>query len=175
MTHHVTFVSNVPDLAAFEDLLVDYYGVVLKTLETAGGPRLSPKEMAAESIATIDKMLPPNGRLALATDNTGRPIGCGALLRIRPDAAEMKRMFVRPEAQGTGLGRKLFEMRLDEARAMGCTTVYADTARGNRAMLSMYEKHGFRYIDRYPENANPPELAPYLVFLECQLDGPTVA
>lgn len=170
MPPHVSFVPEVPDLAAFEDLLVDYYGVVLKTLEAAGGPKLSPVEMARDSIETIDKMLPPKGRLALATDATGRLIGCGALLQIRPDAVEMKRMFVRPEAQGTGLGRTLFEMRLAEARAMGCTTVYADTARGNRAMLAMYERYGFRYIDRYAENANPPDMAPYLVFLEYRLE-----
>lgn len=170
MSVTVSFVPKVPDLPAFEDLLLDYYSIVLRTLEAAGGPKLRPEDMVAGSIESLDKMLPPNGRLLLAHDETGRLVGCGALLKIRPDAVEMKRMFVRPEAQGTGLGRTLFEMRLDEARRMGCTHVYADTARGNRSMLAMYEKHGFRYIDRYPENANPPDFAPYLVFLEYRLD-----
>ena len=169
MNPQVSFVDEVSDPEAFHALLVDYYSIVLQTLVAAGGPQLSPVEMADGSIKSLDQMLPPQGRLALARDESGRLIGCGALLRIRPDAVEMKRMFVRPEAQGTGLGRTLFEMRLDEARAMGCTSVYADTARGNRSMLAMYEKHGFQYIDRYPENANPPELAPYLVFLEYRL------
>ena len=81
----------------------------------------------------------------------------------------MKRMFVRPEAQGQGLGRRLFEMRIAEAKKMGCRVIYADTARGNRSMLSMYEKYGFQYIPRYPENANPPEFEPYLVFLEYRI------
>ena len=60
---------------------------------------------------------------------------------------------------------------IDEARKMGCTTVYADTMKGNRAMLAMYEKFGFHYIPRYPENANPAELEPFLVYLEYRMPG----
>jgi hypothetical protein len=40
-------------------------------------------------------------------------------------------------------------------------------------MLSMYERFGFRYIQRYPENANPIEFEPYLVYLEYSLDDAT--
>ena len=53
---------------------------------------------------------------------------------------------------------------------MGCRAVYADTYRGNRPMLNIYERHGFRHIPRYPENANPPEFEPYLVYLEYRFD-----
>ena len=166
---HVSFVSEVTDVAAFEELLLDYYRVVLKVLEVAGGPVLAPQDMVDSSIEHLDEMLPPEGRLALARSQDGRLVGCGALRRIRPDAVEMKRLFVRPEVQGQGLGRKLFEMRIAEARDMGCKAIYADTARGNRPMLSMYEKYGFQYIPRYAENANPPEFEPFLVFLEYRI------
>ncbi|WP_371933321.1 GNAT family N-acetyltransferase, partial [Ruegeria discodermiae] len=54
-------------------------------------------------------MLPPDGRLALARGQDRHLVGCGAMRRIRQDAVEMKRMFVRPEVQGQGLGRRLFE------------------------------------------------------------------
>ncbi|MCR9109263.1 GNAT family N-acetyltransferase [Marivita sp. XM-24bin2] len=165
----VSFVSKVTDVAEFEDLLLDYYRNVLKVFEAAGGPVLAPQDMVDSSIEHLDEMLPPEGRLALARSQNGRLMGCGALRKIRPDAVEMKRMFVRPEAQGQGLGRKLFEMRIAEAKDMGCSAIYADTARGNRPMLSMYEKYGFQYIPRYTENANPPEFAPFLVFLEYRI------
>ncbi len=161
-----SFVSEVPDRAAFEALLLDYYGNVLMSFEAAGGPKLAPEDLVQSSIDHLDEMLPPLGRLVLAEGADGRLLGCGALRRIREDAVEMKRMFVRPEAQGLGLGRKIFEMRMQEARRMECRAVYADTAKGNRPMLSMYERYGFQYIARYPENANPVEFAPYLVFLE---------
>ena len=72
---------------------------------------------------------------------------------------------MRPQARGLGLGRRLFEHRVDEARKMGCRTLYADTVKGNTAMLAIYEKFGFSYIPRYPENANGPELEPFLVYL----------
>lgn len=169
MALSVSFVSRVDDLDAFSELLQDYYTIVLKTLETAGGPVLNPRDLVTSSIAHLDEMLPPDGRLALAHDSDGRLVGCGAMRRISPTAVEMKRMFVRPEVQGQGLGRRLFQMRIDEAKAMGCTHIYADTAKGNRPMLAMYEAFGFHYISRYDNNANPPELAPHLVFLEYRI------
>jgi GNAT superfamily N-acetyltransferase len=166
MSPKLEFVTALPDPQAFEALMRDYYQVMIDKLVAAGGPNHSAKDLAADTMAHIDTLLPPDGRVLLATKDDGTLIGCGVIRRIRPDAAELKRMYVRPEAQGLGLGRQLFEMRIAEARNMGCTHLYADTITGNTAMLSMYEKFGFRYIPRYPENANDPELAPYLVFLE---------
>ena len=169
MISDVSFVSKVSDVPAFEELMTDFYNVVLKTFEAAGGPVLTPQDLARRTIENLDKLLPPDGRLALARNQDGRLVGCGAMRRIRSDAAEMKHMFVRPEAQGQGLGRQLFEMRVAEARNMGCRTIYVDTAKDNRSMLSMYEKYGFQYIPRYPENANSPEFEPYLVFMKYDL------
>ena len=172
MIADVSFVSEVEDPQAFRNLLTDYYTNVLKTLEAAGGPILSPEELTESSLDHLDEMLPPQGRLVLARAEDGRLLGCGTLRRIRPDAVEMKRMFVRPGAQGLGLGKRLFNMRIEEARNMGCRAVFADTAKGNRPMLSIYERFGFKYVLRYPENANPPELEPYLVYLEYRFPEP---
>lgn len=170
MTIEVSFVPEVTNLSEFEALLLEYYSDVLQIAEAAGVPKLAPEDLVKSSVDHLDEMLPPNGRLALARGPDGRLLGCGTLRRIRPDAVEMKRMFVRPEARGKGLGQRLFEMRIDEARKMGCRAVYADTAKGNRPMLSMYERFGFHYIPRYPENANPIEFEPYLVYLQYSLD-----
>jgi GNAT superfamily N-acetyltransferase len=170
MTIEVSFVSEVTNISEFEELLLEYYSDVLQIAEAAGLPKLAPEDLVQSSIDHLDEMLPPNGRLALARGADGRLLGCGTLRRIRPDALKMKRMFVRPEARGKGLGQRLFEMRIEEARKMGCRAVYADTAKGNRPMLAMYERFGFRYIQRYPENANPNEFEPYLVYLEYSLD-----
>jgi GNAT superfamily N-acetyltransferase len=172
MSTEVAFANEIKDLPEFRNLLADYFKVVLKSFEAAGGPVLSPEEMADSTIDHIDEMLPPDGRLVLARSHDGRLVGCGALRRIRPDAVEMKRMFVRPEAQGLGIGRRLFEMRIEEARRMGCRAIYADTVKGNRPMLAIYERFGFKYIPRYPENANQPEFETYLVYLEYVFSEP---
>lgn len=169
MTVTFAFVDHLPDPAAFEALMRQYYTVMGTKLAAAGGPEVLPDDLARDTLAHMDTLLPPYGRTLLAHDSTGHLVGCGVIRKVRDDAAELKRMFVRPEAQGLGLGRCLFEMRLEEARNMGCTVVYADTVKGNRAMLSMYEKLGFDYIPRYPENGNPPEFDPFLVYLSREL------
>ncbi len=170
MSIEISFVSQVTDLAEFEALLLEYYTDVLQIARTAGLPELAPEDMAHSSMEHLADMLPPHGRLALARSQDGELVGCGTLRRIRPNAVEMKRMYVSPAARGNGLGQILFQMRMDEARKMGCRFVYADTAKGNRPMLSMYERGGFHYIERYPENANPVEFEPYLVYLQYDLE-----
>ncbi|PSL20679.1 GNAT family N-acetyltransferase [Shimia abyssi] len=170
MSFRLEFVDTLPDIRAFEALMVEYYQVMAGKVAAIGGPVLSAQEIAADTIAHLPEMTPPDGRLLLAISDEGALIGCGVIRRVRPDAAELKRMYVRPEAQGLGLGRQLFEMRINEARRMGCTTLYADTVKGNRAMLAMYEGYGFRYIPRYAENANGPKFEPWLVYLEYRLD-----
>lgn len=169
MTYKLEFVSELHDPKAFETLMREYYQVMVDKLIDVGGPAFSPVDLATDTMAHLDEFAPPNGRILLATQGDGTLLGCGVLRKIRPDAAELKRMYIRPGAQGLGLGRRLFEMRIAEARTMGCKFLYADTVKGNRAMLSIYEKYGFRYIERYPENANGPDLEPYLVYLEHQI------
>jgi GNAT superfamily N-acetyltransferase len=170
MTITLTSVTGIPDVPAFRALLLEYYETVRPGIRTAGGPDISAEDMTDATLADPSTLLPPDNRLILGHTDQGRLVACAALRRIRPDAVEMKRMFVRPEARGHGLGQRLLDMRLDEARAMGCRAAYADTYRGNRPMLSIYESRGFRQVPRYPENANPPEFAPFLVYLEYLLN-----
>lgn len=169
MKFKMEFVSELPDPQAFETLMREYYRIMIDKIVAVGGPELSAEELAADTMAHMSDLTPPDGRLLLATAEDGELLGCGVIKKVRSDAAELKRMYVRACAQGLGIGRKLFEMRIDEARNMGLKYLYADTVKENRAMLSMYEKFGFNYIPRYPENANGPELEPYLVYLEYQL------
>jgi GNAT superfamily N-acetyltransferase len=169
MTHRLEFVETIHDRAAVRKLLFDYYTDILPRFEALGGPELDAGDMADDTLNDPGTLLPPHHRFLLAYDVSNTLLGCGSLKRIRDDAAEMKRMFVRDAARGTGLGRTLFEDRIAEARRMGLKWLYADTIKGNRAMLAIYEKHGFDYIDRYPENTNPEEFAPYLVFLRLKL------
>lgn len=167
MPHRLEFVETVPD--GYRALLVDYLTGILPAFEAVSGIKIDPIEMADETLAHPASLLPPLNRLVLAYDETDTLVGCGSLRRIREDAAEMKRMFVAPSARRTGLGRALFEARIAEGRRMGLRHLFADTFKGNRPMLSLYESQGATYIDRYPENANPAEFAPHLVYLRLKL------
>lgn len=166
MTFDVRFVSALSDRAAYHTLMVEYFQGIVARLSAAGGPDLAPVTLAGETLAHIADTLPPKGRLALAYDPDGRLVGTGSFRLIGADTAEFKRMYVRPEAQRRGLGRKLFEARLSEARAMGCRRIVADTVKGNQPMLSLYAHYGFQHVPRYQGNFNPPELDPFLVYLE---------
>lgn len=165
MTYTLRFVEEIPDEAAYRALLHSYFAGILPIFEAVSGLKVDPGDMVDKTLADPSELLPPRHRLLLAYDQNGTLIGCGSLRRIRDDAGEMKRMFVTPDARGTGLGRALFEERIAEAKRMGLKWIYADTVKGNRAMLNLYEKTGFDYVDRYPENANPEDFAPHLVFL----------
>lgn len=160
---------QVPDPAVLRQLLVEYSEGILERFLAVGGPALDPADLVDPFVETLDSYRMPDGCIVLAHDAAGGLVGCGTIRKIRPDAAEMKRMFVRPEARRKGLGKAIFDMRVAEARRLGVKTLYADTVRGNTEMLRLYEAEGFTVIPRYDGNANPPEYAPFLVYLEKRL------
>jgi GNAT superfamily N-acetyltransferase len=90
---------------------------------------------------------PPRGRLLLASSGN-EPAGCVAL---RPSNAvcEMKRLFVRPAHQGQGLGRRLAEYVITEARAIGYSTMILDTLPSMHRAIRLYEALGFRRRSAY--------------------------
>ena len=168
MSIQLSFVPELTDRQEFESLMVGFFEGILILLDKVGGPAFRAEDLARKSTNRVAELTPQTGRILLARNQSQKLVGCGILRLIRPDAAELKHMYIHPSAQGLGLGRQLLDMRIEEARKIGCTSLYADTVKGNSQMLSMYERRGFEYIDRYPENANTADLAPYMVYLERQ-------
>lgn len=167
MTFQITSATEVADKPALDALLLEYYTVILRKFAAAGGPPLyTASDLMASFWPNIHKVLPPTGRLMLAHDAQGRLVGCGTLQQARSDAGELKRLYVRPEANGHGLGRALVDARIEAARAMGWRTLLVNAIRGNRDMLRIYESIGFRFIDRFPECSDPVEVAEYFVYMQ---------
>lgn len=112
---------------------------------------------------------PPRGALFLATID-GKPAGCVALRPCDsadyPNAAEMKRLYVRDRFRGRGLGRELAEAALDAAREAGYSCVLLDTLDDMEAARGLYEDLGFHEIPPYYHN--PIAGAHYL---KCDLDS----
>ena len=102
---------------------------------------------------------PPRGALLLA-----RGEGCVGLRPIDATTCELKRLYVRPSERGTGLGRRLAEAIIAEARRLGYTQIRLDTVPGMDAAQSLYEQLGFREIPPYRPNPIPGAR-----FLELQL------
>jgi len=107
---------------------------------------------------------PPESRLLLAFEND-QLAGCVALRKIGDGVCEMKRLFLRPEFHGKGLGRELIEAIVKEARAIGYQRMYLDTLppQMNKA-IELYRAAGFKEIAPY--YGNP---VPGAMFLELEL------
>jgi ribosomal protein S18 acetylase RimI-like enzyme len=94
---------------------------------------------------------PPSGCLILAQSDAG-PIGCGAIRLFRGDACEMKRLYLRPQARGTGVGRALAELLVSRAKALGYAHMVLDTLVDMRAARKLYGSLGFRETAPYYDN-----------------------
>src|SRR5436309_2352521 len=89
---------------------------------------------------------PPSGRLLLAVVD-GVPAGCVGLHRLDENAAEMKRLYVRPEFRGHKLGQKLLGVLITQARKIGYRRLRLDTVEDKmRAAVALYRANGFHEI-----------------------------
>lgn len=94
----------------------------------------------------------PDGRLILALSG-GRVSGCVAMRKLGDGICEMKRLFVRPEFQGLGIGNMLIEKVIESARTTGYEKLRLDTYPPKMGKaVKLYESHGFYLIDAYYDN-----------------------
>lgn len=101
--------------------------------------RLDPDEVAAG-----------NGVFLVAA-LAGETVACGAVRRIAPRIAEIKRMYVMPRARGRGVAQALLARLEGEARALGARRVVLETGNRQPEALALYARAGYSTIDAYGE------------------------
>jgi ribosomal protein S18 acetylase RimI-like enzyme len=135
--------TSPDDIAQVKALFLDY----LRFIETYLGQSLSfqgtetefadfPHTYDALWLATLDDV----------------PSGAVGLKPFEPGTAELKRLWVSPDARGHGMGEALCVACIEGARAHGYTRLLLDTDRGLTHANSVYERLGFVDIDRYYDN-----------------------
>lgn len=102
----------------------------------------------AEAVNPGHKYAMPGGRLYLAR-HEGKPVGCGALRQIDERRCEMKRLYVRPDYRGQGLGERLVRQLIGDARVIGYECLLLDTLPFLTVAIDMYHRMGFQDIPRY--------------------------
>ena len=130
-------------IAAVRDLFVEY--------EKALGVDLCFQGFAAELEGLPGDYAPPRGRLLLV-ERGGLSAGCIAMRPLDSRDCEMKRLYVRPAARGDGLGLRLVERVIAEARGVGYARMYLDTLPQMDAAQRLYERLGFEDVPPYRDN-----------------------
>jgi putative acetyltransferase len=87
---------------------------------------------------------------------SGRALGCGAVREYAPRIAEIKRIFVEPEARGLGIGRKILSMLEMIAVDYGYHALQLETGVRQPAAIRLYEAAGYEHIPAYGRYRNDP-------------------
>jgi GNAT superfamily N-acetyltransferase len=138
--------ASGPDIGIVQDLWREYW-------QSIGLP---PEfQNFAEELSTLPGAYAfPGGRLMLALVE-GKPAGTAALRPIGERCCEAKRLYVRPEYRGEGIGRALLDRLVREARLEGYREMFGDTLKSMTSALRMYGQAGFSVVPPYSSNPTP--------------------
>lgn len=138
--------AAAPDLAQIRDLFLEYADWL--------GENLCFQGFEGELAGLPGDYAAPMGALFIArsAEAAAEAAGCIALRPFEGGTGEIKRLYVRPQFRGTGLGERLAVRTLEAARAAGYKRLVLDTLDRMDAAVRLYRKLGFRPIPAYYDN-----------------------
>jgi ribosomal protein S18 acetylase RimI-like enzyme len=111
---------------------------------------LSYQHFEAEVAALPGPYAPPAGALLLAVSPNNEPLGCVALRPLAESGVcEMKRLYARPAARGTGIGRALAVAAFQAATDAGYQAMCLDTLPTMHTAQALYRRLGFEVTPPY--------------------------
>ncbi|HWC16357.1 MAG TPA: GNAT family N-acetyltransferase [Terriglobales bacterium] len=114
----------------------------------------------------VGKILAIGGHIFLAVAGED-PVGCCALIPTQPGEFELAKMAVQESLRGRGIGRKILDYTIVQAKNIGATRLYLETNRKLANAIHLYESVGFQHVA--PELVIPSPYARANVFMELSL------
>jgi GNAT superfamily N-acetyltransferase len=152
------------DEAAAATLMAAYLTWGAERLREEYGVQEKPAD-PSQVAGTLDTYRPPTGLLLLA-DWSGRPVGVGALRQLPDGAAEIKRMYVVPDARSLHIGSRMLDQLIASAIEFGANVIRLDTARFMVEAHGLYRSRGFVERPPYEGTEIPPHLHKHWLFFE---------
>ena len=134
------------DLAAVRELWREYWKSINLPNDFQG---------FADELKGLPGVYGDEGGVLLLATSEGKPAGTIALRRLNTRSGEVKRLYLRPQFRGKGLGRYLVQNIVERARAIGYEALYADTLPIMTDALALYERLGFEKIEAYTSDPTP--------------------
>jgi len=94
----------------------------------------------------------PKGILFVARNDKNAPLGCFAIRELKARICELKRMYLKKEARGLGIGRKMLDESIEIGKELGYKKMRLDTLPEMHAAITLYQKAGFYEIAPYRFN-----------------------
>ena len=159
---------SAEDFANVRELLLEYLTWTIAQTKQVLGEDVDVEVMLANSMSKLDSYMPPDGQLLLASLE-GIPVGVVFLKKLREDACEVKRMYVRPGYRGKRIGYTLLEQLISNARANGYKRILLDSGRFMSDAHALYRSVGFKDIERYPESEMGEGFEAHMVYMQLDL------
>jgi N-acetylglutamate synthase-like GNAT family acetyltransferase len=129
-----------------EEWITRYFTLEEKDREILGDPE--------------NTILRKGGRIFMAYAHDGA-IGCVALIPMEDGVYELSKMAVAPQLRGRGIGRRLLEYAIAQAKEMGATSLFLGSSKKLNNAVHLYESIGFRHV--------PPERLPPLAYVRADV------
>lgn len=121
-------------------------------------------------LADLERQYGPPAGCLLLVEQDRQALGCCGVRLWENDIAELKRMYLKPELRGQGLGATLLMRALEQAGALGYKRIRLDTLPSMQAAIHIYRRFGFTDIPAYRENP-----AEGVLYLEKNLSTPAIS
>lgn len=139
-----------------EEWITRYFTLEEKDIDTLGDPE--------------NAILRKGGHIFIVYVDA-RPVGCVALIPIGGGVFELSKMAVTPECRGRGIGRRLIEYAISQARMLGASSLFLGCSTKLPSAVHLYESVGFRHVD--PESLPPIPYTRANIFMRLPLDTKT--